>query len=127
MEEQEPKNWLEVMIERQALPEEVREQTTDEFCAKWGIARSTYYYQASKQENQQKILALAISNAKKYAPAVLDNLGQRALNNSKDTEMYLKFILQLKESMDITSGGLAITFADIFKKDESSSTTPETK
>jgi hypothetical protein len=120
--DEEKKNWLEEMVERQALPEEARQETTDEFCAKHGISRSTYYYQASKSENQQKILSLALANAKKYAPEVLDNLGQRAKTNSKDAEMYLKFILQLKEQMDVTSGGLSIQFAPVFnKKDDETS------
>lgn len=110
MEEEKKTNWLDELIERQALPEEIREGTTDQFCAKWGIARSTYYYQASKPENQEKIVNLALRNAKKYAPEVLNNLGQRALTSSRDAEMYLKFILQLKEQMDITTKGQAINW-----------------
>uniref|UniRef100_A0A6M3KV49 Uncharacterized protein n=1 Tax=viral metagenome TaxID=1070528 RepID=A0A6M3KV49_9ZZZZ len=94
-------NWLEIMIERQALPEEVREGTNTEFCQKLGIAHSTYYYQASKPENQKRIIDLSIQNARKYAPTVLDNLGQRAKTDNKATEMYLKFILQLAENLNL--------------------------
>ena len=101
-------NWINELIKRQALPEEVREGTNAEFCAKWGIAESTYYYQASKQENQQEIVKLALNNAKRYAPEVLENLGVRAKSNDKAAEMYLKFILQLAEKTDITSGGKPI-------------------
>lgn len=124
MSEEIEKNWLDELIARQALPEEIREGTNAEFCAKWGISESTYYYQASKPENQAKIVNLSIKNARRHAPEVLENLGVRAKTNSKDTEMYLKFILQLAEKTDITSGGLAIQFASDFKKD--ASTTPET-
>uniref|UniRef100_A0A6H1ZQ53 Uncharacterized protein n=1 Tax=viral metagenome TaxID=1070528 RepID=A0A6H1ZQ53_9ZZZZ len=94
-------NWLDEMIERQALPEEVREGTTEDFCKKWSISESTYYYQASKEENQKKIVSLALRNAKKYAPDVLENLGVRAKNNKADAELYLKFILQLAEKTDL--------------------------
>jgi len=98
-------NWLDAMIGRQALPEEVREETTLQFCDKWKISKSTYYYQASEEENQRKIVKLALSNAKKYAPDVLDNLGLRGKNDNRAAELYLKFILQLAEKTDITSGG----------------------
>jgi len=94
-------NWLEIMIERQALPEEVREGKNTEFCQKLGIAHSTYYYQASRPENQKRIIDLSIQNARKYAPTVLDNLGQRAKTDNKATEMYLKFILQLAENLNL--------------------------
>ena len=107
-----PENWLDAMIERQALPEEIREGTTLQFCEKWGIAESTYYYQASKEENQKKIVGLALRNAKKHAPEVLENLGVRAKTNKSDAELYLKFILQLAEKTDITSGGEPIPLFD---------------
>lgn len=110
MEEETPKNWLDEMIIRQALPEEIREGTNEEFCNKWSISQSTYYYQASKEENQQKIISLALQNTKKHAPEVLENLAVRAKSSSKDAEMYLKFILQLAEKTDITSGGKIINF-----------------
>jgi len=105
---EEETNWLNELIKRQALPEEVREGTNTEFCAKWGISESAYYYQASKQENQQEIVKLALNNAKRYAPEVLENLGVRAKSNDKAAEMYLKFILQLAEKTDITTGGKPI-------------------
>jgi len=126
MEETE-KNWIDEMIIREALPLPLRTGTVADFCKKYDIADSTYYNQSSRPENQTKIINIALQNTKKHAPEVLENLGERAKNNSKDAEMYLKFILQLSEKMDLTSGGLAIRFSDIFKKDEISSTTPETK
>jgi hypothetical protein len=123
--EEETTNWIIEMIKREAVPLALRLETTGDFCKKYKIPESTYYYQASKPENQEKIVNSALNNAKKYAPEVLDNLGERAKNNSKDAEMYLKFILQLAEKKDITSGGLSISFADIFKNVSSTSTTSE--
>jgi len=111
-------NWLREMIERQALPEEVREGTTEEFCKKWNIGESTYYYQAKKEENQREIVKLAISNAKKYAPEVLENLGVRGKSDNKAAELYLKFILQLAEKTDITSGGKPIPILGNVYKDK---------
>lgn len=117
MQEETKENWIDKMVEREATPLSLRDGTVAEFCQKYGIGDSTYYYQSSKPENQEKIVKIALNNTKKHAPEVLENLGERAKNNSKDAEMYLKFILQLAEKTDITSGGLAIQFASIFNKD----------
>ena len=105
---EETQNWIEEMIVREAVPAPIRTDTVAEFCKKYDIGDSTYYYQSSKPENQAKIIGLALQNTKKHAPEVLENLGERAKSNSKDAEMYLKFILQLAEKTDITSGGQII-------------------
>lgn len=101
-------NWVDEMVIREATPLNLRDGTVADFCAKHDIGESTYYYQSSKPENQTKIINVALQNTKKHAPEVLENLGERAKNNSKDAEMYLKFILQLAEKTDITSGGESI-------------------
>src|SRR3990167_10242297 len=88
--EEDNENWIEEMIKREAVPLQLREGTVADFCKKYNIGDSTYYYQSSKAENQEKIVSSALNNAKKYAPEVLENLGERAKNNSKDAEMYLK-------------------------------------
>lgn len=100
-----PKTWIDEMVEREALPPELREGTVDVFCAKWKVPRSTYYYQASKKENQDKIVELAIRYAKKYTSEVLDKLGQRALEDNKATELFMKFVLALAEKTDLTTKG----------------------
>jgi hypothetical protein len=126
MAEEKPTNWIDEMIIREAVPPNLREETVSEFCRKHDIADSTYYYQSSKPENQTKIINIALQNTKKHAPEILDNLGERAKNNSKDAEMYLKFILQLAEKTDITSGGKPIFLpAEIHNKylNESASST----
>lgn len=106
--EEEKVNWIDEMIIREATPKTLRNETVAEFCQKYGIVESNYYYHSSKPENQEKSIKIALQNTKKHAPEVLENLGERAKNNSKDTEMYLKFILQLAEKTDITSGGLPL-------------------
>jgi len=98
-------NWIDEMVKREALPLQLREGTVAEFCIKYGIVDSNYYYHSSKPEIKARIIEIALDNTKKHAPEVLENLGERAKNNSKDTEMYLKFILQLAEKTDITSKG----------------------
>lgn len=124
MEETKHTNWIDAMVERQALPEEARQGTNGDFCQEWSIAESTYYYQASKPENQDRIIQISLNNAKKFAPEVLENLGERAKKNSKDTEMYLKFILKLAEKTDITSDGKPIIMPNsIMSKNGISGTT----
>jgi len=105
MEEETKTNWVDEMVIREATPLNLRTDTVAEFCKKHNIGDSTYYYQSSKPENQTKIINVALQNTKKHAPEVLENLGERAKNSSKDAEMYLKFILQLADKTDITSGG----------------------
>jgi hypothetical protein len=98
-----PKNWIDEMIEREASPEALREETTDQFCAKRKIAKSTYYFQKNRTENSKKILNLSLNNAKKYTSDVLDNLGKRAKTDNKAAELYLNYVLELKKRLDLTS------------------------
>lgn len=125
--EEDKVNWINEMIKREAIPLQLREGTVADFCKKYEIGDSTYYYQSSKPENQTKIINSALNNAKKYAPEVLENLGERAKNNSKDAEMYLKFILQLTDKTDITTGGeninqVLVKFLDANIKDNRDTT-----
>ena len=115
------KNWIEAMIEREAIPPSARLETTEKFLVDYGVSSSTYYYQARQQENLKKIVKLAINNAKKHAPEVLENLAERGKKNHNDAKIYLQFILQLEERMDLTSGGQSIfqilNYGHISKKD----------
>lgn len=106
--EEEKKNWIDEMIIREATPKQLRAETVAEFCKKYDIVESNYYYHSSKPENQEKSIKIALQNVKKHAPEVLENLGERAKDNSRDAEMYLKFILQLAEKTDLTSNGESI-------------------
>lgn len=120
-------NWLEEMIERQALPEPLRKETTTAFCKRHNLTESNYYYHAQKPENQKKIIVCILNNVKKHAPEVLENLGERAKSDNKATEMYLKFILELAEKTDITSGGkpIVLPIEAINKYGQSTSITEE--
>lgn len=120
--EGETTNWIDEMIIREATPKPLRTETVEQFCKKYDIVESNYYYQASKTENQEKSIKIAIQNAKKHTAEVLENLAERAKENNKDAKLYLEFILQLATKTDITSGGLAITFDNIFNKPNVNST-----
>lgn len=106
MEEQ--KSWLEEMIERQSIPETLRKETTKDFCEKFGINESTYYYQASKPENQKIILENSLNLAKKYTPDILENLAVRAKGDNKAAELFLEYVWKLSKQLDIKSDGKSI-------------------
>lgn len=111
MEEEKPKvSWIDAMVEREALPAELREGTGDDFCEKYKVPKSTYYYHLSKPEIKQRIIEISLNNAKRFVPEVLENLAKRAQENTRDTELYLKFVLALREKTDMTSGGDKINF-----------------
>lgn len=116
-------NWIDVMIEREALPKQLREGTNAEFCQRYGIVESNYYYHSSKKEIKEKIIEIALNNAKRHAPEVLENLGERAKNNNADAKLYLQFILQLAERTDLTSKGekLIVMPAELIFKNDSTS------
>ena len=56
--ELEKTNWVDEMIQREALPKAAREETVVAFCKKWGISEPTYYYQSSKTANAKKELIM---------------------------------------------------------------------
>jgi len=96
-------NWIDKMIEREALPPTLREETVEVFCNTYNIGTSTYYYQASKPENQEKIVNLSVNYAKKHTSEILDNLGERAKKDNKASELFLEFILKFakRQEMDL--------------------------
>lgn len=99
-------NWIEAMIEREALPKSTREETVESFCKKWDITESTYYYQSSKPDNWKKTLEISLSRAKKDCPEVLQVLGEKAKSGDmKAIDMYLNYIVQLAKNFDIKSDG----------------------
>lgn len=90
------------MIEREATPKAARQETVAEFCAKWGIGESTYYYQSSKTDNEKKIVELCFKQAKKRAPEILEKLGDKASEGSeKSMEMFLKLVLDKSENSTV--------------------------
>ena len=106
----EEKNWIEAMIEREALPKSAREETVEVFCEKWGITQSTYYYQSSKPDNWKKTLEISLNRAKKDCPEVLQVLGEKAkAGDMKAIDMYLNYIIQLATNLDIKTDGKVIS------------------
>ena len=102
-------NWVDAMIEREALPKAAREDTIAEFCAKWKISEATYYYQSSKTENQKKIVKKAVSIVKKSLPEVLEKLREKAeAGDTKAMEMFLNYVAELSKNLDIKSDGKSL-------------------
>lgn len=100
------KTWIDEAIEREATPKTLRENTVDEFVAKHGVSRQTYYYQMSQEENKKRVLEISLNKAKDEAPEVLDVLVQKAkTGDNKAMEMYLDYILKLAKNLDIKSDG----------------------
>lgn len=102
-------NWIEAMIEREALPKSARLETVVEFCAKWGISEATYYYQSSKPDNWKKTLEISLMSAKKECPEILKVLGEKAkAGDTKAIDMYLNYIVQLAKNLDVKSDGQSL-------------------
>jgi hypothetical protein len=111
--EDKEQNWIDAMIEREALPKASRKETVEEFCAKYGIGESTYYYQSSKSDNWKRILEISLNSAKKECPEILKVLGDKAkAGDMKAVDMYLNYIVQLAKNLDIKSDGKPIINVD---------------
>lgn len=96
------KNWIDEAIIRESVPKPAREETTREFCRKNGVEEKTYYYTMRQEINQKKILRIALNNAKKDAPEILNKLGENAKQGKeKSIELYLKFVAELATKLDI--------------------------
>ena len=81
----------------------------EDFCKQYGIDTSTYYYQARKKENKREVVSIWLNEATNGGNEVLEKLKQNALEGKeKSIEMYLKFILELAENLDIKSDGKAL-------------------
>lgn len=97
-------NWISEMIKREAIPKPARKDTVEEFAKKWGISPATYFNHSSKKENQKKVIDIWLGEAIKGGNVVLEKLRQNAEEGKeKSIEMYLKFVLELKDRMDITT------------------------
>ena len=98
------------MIERESVPLTLRQENTREFCKRHNIIEQTYYYQASKEENQKAILELSLNIAKREVPEVLKVLLDNAkAGKEKSIEMYLDYVLKLAKNLDIKTDGKALS------------------
>ena len=99
-------NWVDAMIEREAIPKAARQETVAEFCAKWGISEATYYNHSSKDENQKKIVRLSLMLVKKALPEVLEKLREKAEDGDmKAVDMFLNYVAELSKNIDVKTGG----------------------
>lgn len=120
-------NWIQEMIEREALPKATRTETVADFCVRHGIDESTYYYQSRKEEHQRKSLKIALMSVKKRAPEVLEKLAEKAEGGDmKATDMYLKYVLELADRLDLTSDGKPLYLpSEILNKYDNTSSSSE--
>jgi len=105
-------NWIQEMIEREAIPEILREETTGSFCKKHKLSERNYYYHCAKPEHQKQILEIALNLAKKHTPEILHNLAVRAKSDNKASEMFLEYILKFSKQLDIKSNGQSLVLED---------------
>lgn len=108
-EENVKKGWIQEMINREATPKSERVGTVEGFCKERGISVSTYDYQRRKKENKRQIIQIWLNEAVNGGNEVLAKLKENALSGKeKSLEMYLKFVLELAENIDVKSDGKTI-------------------
>lgn len=113
--ELEKTNWVDEMIQREALPFAARVDTIKSFCEKWKIKEARYSYQSSKTDNWQKILKIILRLAKKECPEILKVLVEKAkAGDTKAIDMYLDYIIKLAKNLDVQTGGEKIANIDLF-------------
>ena len=59
-------SWIDEMIEREAVPKALREETLTDFCKRHNLATSSYYNELYKKENWSKVEELCFKQAKKH-------------------------------------------------------------
>lgn len=102
-------NWIDEMIEREALPKAIRKETVADFSARHGISETTYYNHSSREENQKRSLKIALMSVKKRAPEILEKLGDKAeAGDMRATDMYLNYVLELSKNLDVKSDGKSL-------------------
>ena len=114
------------MIEREVSPKPTREETVLEFCARHGIAENTYYYQARKKENQEKIIELSLIVAKSSVPEILKVLVDKAKGGDmKAIDTYLDSVAKLAKHIDLSSMGKPISILSNVLSNPSNEENPE--
>ncbi len=102
-------DWLEEAIKLEATPKTLRQETIRDFCARFNIPESNYYYHINKKDNQAKVLELTLHEAKTHAPVVLKKLVEKAEEGDmKAMDLYLDMILQLSKNLDLKTAGKPI-------------------
>ena len=113
-----PPAWVADMIQNESTPKEYRNYPTiEEFCKKYDISIATYYYQASKKDNQSQIIEKCLRYANNSTPEILEVLRDKAKQgDNKAIEMHLEYISKLSKKIDVTSKGESISTDDILKR-----------
>lgn len=102
-------DWVEEMIIREATPKTQRKETVEEFCKLHGISEATYYNHSSKEENQKKVVKVAVTLVKKSLPEVLEKLREKAESGDmKAVDMFLNYVAELSKNLDLKSGGQSL-------------------
>lgn len=111
----EKKGWIKELIERESIPKAERTETIEKFCERHGISESTYDYQRRKKENKVKVLEIWLNEAFYGGNSVLRKLKEKADDgDTKAIELYMKFILELAENLDVKSDGQKIVINQMF-------------
>jgi hypothetical protein len=115
-------DWVEKAIEREATPKELREGTVEKFAEKYGIDPSTYYRTVRRKENKRKIVEIWLNEALNGGQEVLRALQEKAKKgDTKAIELYMKFVLELAENLDIKSDGQKLIINQMFYGDNNTS------
>ena len=108
-ETEQPIEWLDEAVKREATPKSLREETVEEFCKKYKLPVSNYYYHISKTENKTRVLEITLNKAKDEAPEILEVLVEMAKNKDiRAIDIYMDSILQLAKNLDIKTAGKPI-------------------
>lgn len=113
MDEQEKEGMWEDIAYTLALPKSTRPKNT-ELIEKYGVPESTFYWTTSRTTFLEKIVRLALDDAKNAIPEVLEVLKRKAIEDGseKSIEMYLKYVAETAEHIDHTTKGDKMTQGD---------------
>lgn len=101
--EQRKEMW-DIVAKELAQPISLRKKHT-QIIAEWDIPESTFYWITSKKDFNQRIVEIALNEAKRWIPELIDVLKDKALvdKSEKSIEMALKYIAETKDRLDLTS------------------------
>lgn len=71
----------------------------------WEIPESSFYWTTSKKEFNQRIVEIALTEAKRWIPELIEVLKDKAIvdRSEKSIEMALKYIAETKDRLDVTT------------------------
>jgi hypothetical protein len=103
-------DWIEKAIEYESTPKSLRvPKEKGEFIKSLGVADRTYYYNIGKLENKKRIVKIWLNEALNDGNEILQKLAEKAKSGDmKAIELYMKFVLELAENLDIKTDGRPI-------------------